>query len=248
MAELNASPGVSPLPPHDSSPELASSTSCPRLSLIEAHPLYHHYETNRSTTMARYSPTTSNRPLPNASFNESYEEECPDLPAGGSVDVNGHLLSNLDPETGRPEKQQDRNIRNSRSNGSSDSSIKLWWREILSMFLSIACLAINVGILAALNKKPYRSWHVGNAGITPNAIISIFAIFSKAGLLLPVAESIVQLKWLYFQARAQKVSDLQVFDDASRGPLGSLTLLWKVNIRVRRKRPSSISECFRGLT
>ena len=45
---------------------------------------------------------------------------------------------------------------------------------------------------------------------------------------MPVAQGISQLKWTYFQQRPHRLAELQVFDDASRGPLGSLQLLWKI--------------------
>lgn len=110
---------------------------------------------------------------------------------------------------------------------------KLWWKEVLAIVFSLLCLAANIGFLVSLDQRPNQSWRVAKVDITPNAIISILATFNKASLLLAVAEVLVQLKWLYFQAREQRVSDLQVFDDASRGPLGSVQLLWGINLRVR---------------
>ena len=115
---------------------------------------------------------------------------------------------------------------------------RLWWQELLSIGFSILCLAANVGVLAYLHQKQYSSWRIARVNITPNTIISIIATFAKASLMLPIAESIVQLKWLYFQARMQRISDLQVFDDANRGPLGSMRLLWRVNLRVSQRRPT----------
>ena len=119
-----------------------------------------------------------------------------------------------------------------RRTASKKNVLWLWWQELLSIGFSVLCLAANVGVLVYLDQKPYSSWRIARVNITPNTIISIIATFAKASLMLPIAESIVQLKWLHFQARMQRVSDLQVFDDASRGPLGSMRLLWRVNLRV----------------
>ncbi|KAK4951493.1 hypothetical protein LTR10_010469 [Elasticomyces elasticus] len=55
---------------------------------------------------------------------------------------------------------------------------------------------------------------------------------NRSSLLLYVTQGIAQLKWPYFQRRTHRLSDLQIFDDASRGPLGSLYLLWSVNIKA----------------
>jgi hypothetical protein len=42
-----------------------------------------------------------------------------------------------------------------------------------------------------------------------------------------------QLKWDWFRKTKYK-EDIQLFDDASRGPLGSLDLLWKHVVEHRR--------------
>ena len=103
-----------------------------------------------------------------------------------------------------------------------------WWLEIAAALFSLACLAANVGILVHLNGAEYQSWRVANVDITPNTVVSILATLSKAGLLLPIAEGISQMKWHHFQRKARRVLDLQIFDDASRGALGSLRLLWRL--------------------
>lgn len=46
-------------------------------------------------------------------------------------------------------------------------------------------------------------------------------------MMNPVVECISQLKWLWF-VRKQKLIDIQAFDDASRGPTGSLILIGKL--------------------
>lgn len=148
---------------------------------------------------------------------------------------NGQLLSQSGRDDASQEKVPHSDIAEQRQGTTSQKSVfKLWWQEILSISFSTLCLGANVAVLASLDQKPYESWRVARVDITPNAIVSIFATFNKASLLLPIAEIMVQLKWLYFQARMQKVSDLQLFDDASRGPLGSMRLLWKVHLRVRK--------------
>lgn len=145
------------------------------------------------------------------------------------------LLSQHSSSDRSPEKSQyEEPIEQHRRKATKKNTFKLWWKELLSIAFSLLCLAANVAVLASLDQKPYSSWRIARVDATPNTIISILATFTKASLLLPVAEIVVQLKWLYFQARVQRVSDLQIFDDASRGPLGSIRLLWRVNLQVRR--------------
>lgn len=51
-------------------------------------------------------------------------------------------------------------------------------------------------------------------------------------ILLTVTSAIGQHKWLRFVAGpSTKLHDLQVFDDASRGPLGSFLLLFSIRLK-----------------
>ncbi|USW53129.1 hypothetical protein Slin15195_G064480 [Septoria linicola] len=90
----------------------------------------------------------------------------------------------------------------------------------------------NIAVLSVLNNKPSRDWQISGVSITPNALMAIITTFSKSALLLPVAECIAQMKWPYFQQQAHLAWHLQVFDDASRGPLRSMKLLWRLNIHT----------------
>ncbi|KAL5389328.1 hypothetical protein PMIN02_007408 [Paraphaeosphaeria minitans] len=63
-------------------------------------------------------------------------------------------------------------------------------------------------------------------GLTLNAYISVLAKIASASLLLPVSEAIGQLKWSWFhKGKSKKMWDFEIFDNASRGPWGSLLLL-----------------------
>ncbi|GME34677.1 c6 and c2h2 transcription factor [Neofusicoccum parvum] len=101
----------------------------------------------------------------------------------------------------------------------------LWFWEIFSIALSFSCNIAIAAILAVVDGKALSSWTMP---IRPNALISVFAAFAKSALILPLTECISQYKWLYFSRNQQRLQDLQTFDDASRGPLGSLVFLWKL--------------------
>ncbi|KAI0551335.1 hypothetical protein F4679DRAFT_572456 [Xylaria curta] len=92
----------------------------------------------------------------------------------------------------------------------------------MSIILSIISLG---GILIFLNVYDQQPVPQYIAGVTLNAIISILTITSESSLLVAVAGAISQLKWRWYQRRSRSVLDLQLFDDASRGPLGSAMLL-----------------------
>ncbi|KAK7512480.1 uncharacterized protein IWZ02DRAFT_502326 [Phyllosticta citriasiana] len=97
-----------------------------------------------------------------------------------------------------------------------------WIWEILSIALSFIALAVMAGILYKIDDKPLNWWTLP---IRPNSLISIPAAIAKAALVLPATESISQLKWLYVGSSSRRLTDLQRFDDASRGPWGSFTFL-----------------------
>lgn len=56
--------------------------------------------------------------------------------------------------------------------------------------------------------------------------ISILATLGQMAMMTPVVECINQLKWLWY-VKGEKLAGFQAFDDASRGPTGSLFLLAK---------------------
>lgn len=77
-------------------------------------------------------------------------------------------------------------------------------------------------LLIVYDEKPIFRWH----GITLNAIISLLSTSNKASLLFTTAECIGQWKWILFARTSRSLMDLERVDCASRGPLGSLILLW----------------------
>ena len=109
---------------------------------------------------------------------------------------------------------------------------RAWAWEIASLCCGAAFLIINVAILSIIDGKPLNPWNLFGHAISPNTLISIFSTLSKTSITLPLAEGLSQLKWTYFRQRSQKLSDMQLFDEASRGPLGALKLAWQLNVRA----------------
>lgn len=97
-----------------------------------------------------------------------------------------------------------------------------WLSEIVAMMFSIACI-VALGIILLVYEgqaTPHMRF-----GLTLNAIVSILATGARATLIFVVASAIGQLKWYRFSS-SRKLSHLQDVDDASRGVLGSLTILF----------------------
>jgi hypothetical protein len=109
---------------------------------------------------------------------------------------------------------------------SSGNVIERWLLEIVSWIISAVCMGGIVATLIVLQDKPSSKWPFDNVGLTLNAFVSILSRIAGAALLLPVAEALGQLKWIWFiRGDSKKMWDFEMFDNASRGPWGAFLLL-----------------------
>ncbi|KAF2805532.1 uncharacterized protein BDZ99DRAFT_501742 [Mytilinidion resinicola] len=99
--------------------------------------------------------------------------------------------------------------------------------EILSLLVSAASLAILIAVLSKYDNKPTPKWSLGPLGITLNAIVSILSTVFRGSLLMPVAQSISQFCWIWY-TQPRPLRDVCDYDAASRGPLGSIRLLFRL--------------------
>ncbi|KAI0185656.1 hypothetical protein EV127DRAFT_195402 [Xylaria flabelliformis] len=99
-----------------------------------------------------------------------------------------------------------------------------WLWEFSLWATSSAALGAQLAVLYAYAASPPPGLPYG---ITLNALISTLSAFSTS-TLIAVASSIVgQQKWVHLSRAQASLSDLALYDEASRGPLGSLILLVK---------------------
>jgi Protein of unknown function (DUF3176) len=96
-----------------------------------------------------------------------------------------------------------------------------WYPEIGALAFSLSCATATAVVLGCYNNKPTPELSLG---ITLNAIISILATASKVSLIYAISNALGQLKWVWF-GRNRSLLDAEIFDNASRGPLGSLQML-----------------------
>jgi hypothetical protein len=100
--------------------------------------------------------------------------------------------------------------------------MKFWIPEIVAAASSaLYLLALSV-LLSVYDNKPIFSWY----GITLNTVVSLLSTASKAFLMLAVGEAMGQWKWILFSRERRLLIDFERLDSASRGPLGSLKMLW----------------------
>ncbi|KAK8093704.1 hypothetical protein PG997_000389 [Apiospora hydei] len=97
-----------------------------------------------------------------------------------------------------------------------------WWMfEIIACCVSTIALAAILVTLGLMDQRPLHTWPMK---ITLNSFIAFMSTIAKAALVIPVAEGISQLKWIWFRSKGS-LEDIQKFDEASRGSWGSLKLL-----------------------
>ena len=105
----------------------------------------------------------------------------------------------------------------------SSASIGDWWIwEPLGLLVSALAMAGIVGVLAFYNDKQQPRWK----HVSINTVISWISTLAKAGVVVPLAASIGQLKWIHQAERSRSLTDLALFDSASRGEIGALRLLF----------------------
>lgn len=98
-----------------------------------------------------------------------------------------------------------------------------WWPEAFAIAFSAACLVLVAIVLRFFDGRANPQFPTG---ITLNAIVSILATFSRSSLLFAVTATVGQAKWCWFRSRPRNLQDVQRLDEASRGPLGSVAMLF----------------------
>lgn len=108
-----------------------------------------------------------------------------------------------------------------KQNGKGSRMDGTWPLQILAIFGSaLSMVAIGI-LLAHFNNQPIFDWN----GVTLNAIIAVFSAILKALLAYTLSECLGQAKWIWFSSQQRTLSDIDLIDSVSRGPLGSFKIL-----------------------
>jgi hypothetical protein len=99
----------------------------------------------------------------------------------------------------------------------------IWWWETSCCIIALGALLAIVATIRSYESKELPQWKFG---LSVNAVIAIWTAVLKATAGLVVAEGISHLKWTAV-LRPQYLSTFVAHDDASRGPLGALKLIFK---------------------
>jgi hypothetical protein len=122
-----------------------------------------------------------------------------------------HEVSLQDGESGSVSSESSKHL-----NGGS------WTVEIISFAIALLSLATIIGVLAHYNGESMPNWP---SGMTLNTLIALLTAIANAALASPLQQGLSQLKWIIFKRESRPLTDMEVFDDASRGLWGSIKLL-----------------------
>ena len=105
-------------------------------------------------------------------------------------------------------------------------AIALWWQEVIAALLVCAAVIASYATVAPYQNEPLPAWP---RYITLGALLSTYSVILRLAATFLLAEGLAGLKWRWFnQSDGAPLRDLELHDKATRGPIGSLQLLWRL--------------------
>lgn len=104
--------------------------------------------------------------------------------------------------------------------------VEWWLLELLSWSVAAFSTSAMIAIFALYGGQPIPRWRFG---FTLNGVISLLAEVAISSIRLPTYSALGQWKWIWFSSGPKPMADLELFDSASRGPWGSLFLLFRTS-------------------
>lgn len=115
-----------------------------------------------------------------------------------------------------------------------------WWWEIAAAGLSIISLSLLISLLLKADGLALESWTLP---IQPSSLIAVLTTIGKSAIMVSSTACLSQLKWRRFISGPRQLNELQIIDDASRGPWGSFMLLLGA-LRLRPRGTMSTAVAF----
>jgi hypothetical protein len=105
-------------------------------------------------------------------------------------------------------------------------SLTNWGEEITSIVFGFICMMLALTVLICMDDKPLAVWKLS---VQPTTAIAFLSTITRAALIFPLSECIGHLKWEFFD-QPRSLYFMQIFDAASRGPLGAFNFLWRARL------------------
>ncbi|CAA9956483.1 DUF3176 domain containing protein [Pyrenophora teres f. maculata] len=137
-------------------------------------------------------------------------------PTPGSFDSGAKEKSHLD-FTQRIERKL-------AEHNASSNVFRRWLFETTSWLVSAFCMVAIALIYANIKGQPMSK------GALLLSLNNVLGKVASAALILPTSEALGQLKWNWFH-NSKAMWDFEIFDKASRGPMGALMLLYRTKGR-----------------
>ncbi|KAI1464197.1 uncharacterized protein F4812DRAFT_468128 [Daldinia caldariorum] len=175
-------------------------------------------------------PHSSEQTLIGLQRNESAPDSQPSRPGPSSLPLLERNDS-LESQGSQTEWFEDNNPE--QSNDTTRGFPWLWvfrvWKFQLSASLLCSASLAGLAIMAAtFSDRPLADWPLSFISI--NGVVAILTVLLKDPLMVLIADSISQAKWPWFSREGQAgrpLVDLELIDNASRGPWGSFVWLYK---------------------
>ncbi|KAJ3580300.1 hypothetical protein NPX13_g261 [Xylaria arbuscula] len=103
-----------------------------------------------------------------------------------------------------------------------------WSLETSGLFLTLAAFVSLLSVLKRVDNQPLSTW---NFVFSVNTVVSTLSILVKTPLAFAIGSCLGQGKWSWFTKQPGPLSGFVAFDDAGRGPLGCVALLWWLKSR-----------------
>jgi Protein of unknown function (DUF3176) len=97
-----------------------------------------------------------------------------------------------------------------------------WRWEMFTWCLGSMGFMLIIILLGAFKNKPNTMW---KSKVHITAMVAALSQVAQSALIVSISSCISQAKWIWLREDRRAI-DLQRFDDASRGPEGSIRLLW----------------------
>lgn len=112
-----------------------------------------------------------------------------------------------------------------------------WWKyELIASVISIAAIMTLALVVRRFEGVPIEDIYLPKS-LQLSAIVAALSTVARVSLLVPVASAVSQDSWLWMSNPSQlknchsRLKDIEVTDNASRGPFGSLLFLFKARKR-----------------
>lgn len=101
-----------------------------------------------------------------------------------------------------------------------------WNAEILLGLVAVASALAIIMLLVLANRRPLDSFKV-----PLGLVIAVLGATTRGALAFAIGACLAQEKWNWLRRGPDSLMSFKKFDEASRGPMGSIQLLYWLNLR-----------------